>query len=221
MWLPSCSAERSRSRFSPGQIQSRSQWEPHIDLLFATAAEGAGNPLDWCTGVRNPPIHNIDRAIDVFGDDSDSLCYGDESSNTFLRARGVGGGSSHPTMGVWAWGNPTNPGCDFVYMGMIDVNLGLHGQLRYIHTTRTVPEEFGMWLYAAPSPGTTRAFVIGQTTNDFSGCNWDGYHVHQGTLTDCMVVNSALTPTTIYSVWHPYTFVNKIDYAEGLHLCDG
>jgi hypothetical protein len=102
---------------------------------------------------------------------------------------------------------------------MIDVMGGLHGQLRYLHSTRTVPSDFAMQLFAAPGSGATRSFVLGSTTSD-DGCDWEGYHVHQGTLLSCMTVNAALLPTTQYTIWNPYFFVSEIDYAEGLSGCD-
>jgi hypothetical protein len=204
---------------SPGSTSTQAAG-PHIDLYFMSAANGTGSPLKYCTGTFNPPIHGSDRAIDVPGDGTGSVCYGDNSSDTRLRGWGYGGSTNHHTMGVWASGGQVTGGCDVVLLGMIDVAGGLHGQLRYVHTTRTVPTNFQMQMWAGPNGYKSSSYKIGVTTAD-DGCPWEGYHVHQGTLLDCMTVNAGLVSATQYEIWNPWTFINLIDYAEGLHGCDG
>lgn len=194
---------------------------PHIDLYFMTAAQGTGSPAKWCTGSFNPPIHQSDRAIDVFGDGSGSTCLGSNSSTSDLRSWGFGGTVDHQTMGAWASGGAVVGGCDIVKIGMIDVLGGLHGELQDIHTSRTISTSTQMKLWAGPGNGEQRVFAIGNTTEDDDGCAWVGYHVHQGTLLDCMTVNAALQSTTQYSIWHPYFYISEIDYEEGLNGCDG
>ncbi|HXF50377.1 MAG TPA: hypothetical protein VNM43_01700, partial [Dehalococcoidia bacterium] len=122
---------------------------PHIDLFFMSAL-GAGNPLRFCTGLYDPPVHSVHRAIDVFGDDTTSLCLGDKSAYTYLRSWGFGGSSSHHTMTGFPSGDPNPSGCDVVRIGMIDAVGGLHGELVWMHTSRT--RSAPMEMYAGPSP---------------------------------------------------------------------
>ena len=75
---------------------------PRIDLYFM-ASQGAGNPLHGAQGY-NPPEHPP-TCIDVFGDDADTPCYGDDPSAATLRSWGFGGANSHLTMNGYAAGN--------------------------------------------------------------------------------------------------------------------
>lgn len=124
-------------------------------------------------------------------------------------------------MRAYASGGTSATACDIVNIGMVDVAGGLHGELRWLHTSRTIGTGVAMSLYAAPYPGNKTSHTVGATTLDNVGCSWDGYHVHQGTLVDCMAVNTALSPTTVYSVFDIDRYLHEIDYAEGLSLCNG
>ena len=202
---------------SSGSSPSSQAAGPHIDLLFMSSV--AYND-EFCTGTWDPPIHPPYRAIDVLGD-SASLCAGNGSASSKMRAWGFGGTSSHHTMGAWASGGYVDGGCDIVRIGMIDVAGGLHGELVWFHTSRTISSSTQMKLYAAPSPGAARTYTVGSSTDDHVGCGWTAYHVHQGTNLGCMNVNGGLGDATEYPLWHYLTFINAIDYAEGLHGCDG
>jgi len=203
---------------SSGSSPSSQAAGPHIDLLFMSSL--AYND-EFCTGTGDPPIHPPYRAIDVLGDNVGSLCAGEASASSKMRAWGFGGTSSHHTMGAWASLYVVDPGCDQVRIGMIDVAGGLHGQLRWLHSSSTISPTYQMKLYAAPSPGAARTYTVGSTVYPEAGCTSTAYHVHQGTNLGCMNVNGGLTKSTPYDVWHYLTFINAIDYAEGLHGCDG
>lgn len=201
---------------SSGSSSSSRAAGPHIDLLFMSSLEYNN---DFCTGSWPEPIHSPYRAIDVIGDNAS--CAGNGSATTKMRAWGFGGTSSHHTMGAWASGGEVDGGCDEVRIGMIDVAGGWHGELAWLHTSRTILSSTQMKLYAAPSPGAARTYTIGSTTYDRDNCASTAYHVHQGTNLDCMTVNGGLVASTKYPVWHYATFINAIDYEEGLHNCDG
>lgn len=198
---------------------------PHIDLLWKSAADGDQFPVpeNYCTGERNPPVHGAARAIDVFGDEDSTPCAGDQSSRAYLRGWGIGGTTFRHTLSAWAFGGAVQDDCDIVNIGLIDSQGGLHGQLQFIHINRTVSSGYAMMFYAAPGSagGASNGYIVGWTQNDSVNCGWNGYHVHQGTLLDCMDVNTALQPTTIYPITNLYTWIHKFDYAEGLHACDG
>ena len=104
---------------------------------------------------------------------------------------------------------------------MIDVAGGLHGELQWYHSARSIGSGVAMNVYAGPYPGYQSTTTVGYTTVDNDNCSWQGYHVHQGTLVDCMVVNTSMSGTTIYNVWDIDRYLHEIDYAEGLSLCDG
>lgn len=98
---------------------------------------------------------------------------------------------------------------------------GLHGELRWLHSSMTISPTTQMKLYAAPSPGATRTYTIGNTVWPETGCSGTTHHIHQGTNLNCMTVNSGLTASTEYPLWNYLTFINAIGYAEGLSACDG
>ena len=202
---------------SNGSLPSSRAAGPHIDLLFMSSLMYSDQ---FCTGSWAEPIHPPYRAIDVFGDNA-SLCAGNGSATTKMRAWGFGGTSSHHTMGAWASLYVVDPGCDQVRIGMIDVAGGLHGQLRWLHSSSTISSSTQMKLYAAPNPGAARTYTIGSTVFPETSCSATAYHVHQGTDLSCMTVNGGLVASTKYPVWHYATFINAIDYEEGLHNCDG
>jgi hypothetical protein len=203
---------------SPGDTEAAG---PHI-VIYTMASQSEGSPLQWCTGLYNPPVHPPNRSIDVFGDSTVTPCMGDISSQSRLRTWGFGGTSNHLTLRAYASGGVSSMGCDIVNIGMIDVANGLHGQLQWLHTGRSLGDGVAANVYAGPYPGYQSTTTIGFTTVDNDGgCSWVGYHVHQGTLVDCMVVNSSMSGTTIYNVWDVDRYLHEIDYAEGLALCDG
>lgn len=199
----------------PGRAQAAG---PHIDL-YIMASQITGS--QWCTGSYNPPIHSPNWSIDVFGDGSGSVCLGDNSSTSRLRAWGFGGSSSHVTMNVYPAGGSVSGACDIVNLGMIDVQGGLHGELSWYHTSRTAPTGVSLPLSAGPYPGQQRTRTVGATTADNDGCGWTAYHVHQGTLVSCMTVNGSLGATSAGNVWDIDRYIEEIDYSEGLSLCDG
>ncbi len=192
-----------------------------IDLLFMSAqGRTTVSPLDFCTSSVSPPIHNPGRAIDVLGDNTGSLCAGEASSVARLRGWGFGSAPFHHTMSGWAVGGVNPAGCDNVFVGLIDVKGGLHGQLFNQHQSRTISSSFQMNFNAAPIWGAQYGYILGNTTRDNVGCTWVDYRVHQGTAIGCMGVNGALTASTQYDVWNFWSYINVITYTEGMHNCD-
>lgn len=124
-------------------------------------------------------------------------------------------------MGAWASLYVVEAGCDQVRIGMIDVEGGWHGQLRWLHSSSTISPTYQMKLYAAPNPGAARTYTVGSTVYPETGCSSSAHHVHQGTDLSCMTVNGGLEASTAYAVWHYLTYINAIDYEEGLDACDG
>jgi len=124
-------------------------------------------------------------------------------------------------MNGYASGGYSSSGCDIVRIGMIDVAGGLHGEQVWYHTDRVRPTSSAMGMWASPGSGYKKSFGIGKTTLDTTGCDLEGYHVHQGTDVSCMGVNGSFSASTEYNVWDVFRHINAIDYAEGLSLCNG
>lgn len=192
-----------------------------IDLLFMSAqSRTAASPDDFCTGDRDPAVHGLGRGIDVYGDNTGSLCTGNVSFTTRLRGWGFGDDSVHHTMGGWASGGVIPGSCDTVLVGLIDVKSGLHGQLVNFHHQRTISGGTQMKFYSAPTWGSQRAYTLGYTTYDNDlGCGWGDYAVHQGTLIGCMSVNGTFTPEDQHDTWDFWSYINVITYTEGMHGC--
>ncbi len=192
-----------------------------IDLLFMSALNRASaSPDDFCTGDEDPAIHDPNRGIDVYGDETGSLCTGDASSSAKLRGWGFGDDAVHHTMGGWASGGVVVGACDVVLVGLIDVKSGLHGQLRNLHQSRTIAASTQMKFYSAPTWGSQKAYTLGNSTDDSDCGGWTEYGVHQGTLIDCMSVNGTFDPEEQSDTWDFWSYINVIRYTEGLDSCD-
>lgn len=193
-----------------------------VDLLFMSAqGRTTVSPLDFCTGTRNPPIHGAERAIDVTGDNVGSLCHMGASSEARLRAWGWGSQAYHHTMGAWASGQASPTACDIIMIGLKDVQGGLHGELKYMHHNRTVSSTFQMEFYSAPPPyGAQYGRLLGYTTDDSECSASTPYHVHQGTTVSCMDVNQTFTPSEESPVWDFWSYINVVEYTEGVGGCD-
>ncbi len=193
-----------------------------VDLLFMSAqGRTTVSPLDFCTGIGNPPIHGSERAIDVTGDNVASLCTMDASSVVRLRGWGWGSQAYHHTMGAWASGQASPYTCDVIMIGLRDVQGGLHGQLKFLHHNRTVSSTERLEYYSAPAPyGAQYGRIVGYTTDDSECSNSTPYHVHQGTTVACMRVNNTFTPSEESPVWDFWSYINVVEYTEGIGGCD-
>ncbi|MGB2695811.1 MAG: hypothetical protein WBD55_11595, partial [Dehalococcoidia bacterium] len=188
--------------------------------MFFMSAQGRTTVslIDFCTGARNPPIHNAERAIDVTGDNVGVLCVMDAPSVARLRGWGWGSQPYHFTLKAWASGQEVAGGCDVITIRLVDVLGANHGYLRNLHHNRTA----STWLryYSSNGYGAQYGRILGYTTDDYDCGGSTRYHVHQGTLVSCMVVNQGFGPSDSRPVWDFWSFINAIDYTEGVGDCN-
>jgi hypothetical protein len=176
-----------------------------LDFCVQTAYHGGAYP------------NHVD--VNVDGDYDGSPCY--VESPSYVHSRIIG------KRGAYDWlarleisSSVNNNACDMTEVrayGYYDSTY--RGRERYIHSyDSTAPRTF----YITGNPGGLKhAIRIGNETWDY-GCDFTGYHVHQGGVSNCNVLNPIYgSPTWFTDVvpplpneWDEYYRINQFSFTE-------